>query len=239
MRYDNPQLREWLAGEYVLGTLPARARRRFERLMAADAELARMVGEWAERLRPLDAATPAEEPPARVWRAIEARIAGGAGAGEAGAVSSAPHPPWYNALALWRGLAIAAGAAAVALLLYIAAAPSRAPAPAVVAVLAGRGAVPGWVAVSGPRPGDVSIAAVAPASEPKPHAFELWSIVAGPPRSLGLLPLQTGESLVLHSTQLPPPGGVLAVSLEPPGGSATGLPTGPVLYQGKILLLPR
>jgi anti-sigma-K factor RskA len=36
--------------------------------------------------------------------------------------------------------------------------------------------------------------------------------------------------------QLPPPGGVLAVSLEPAGGSPTGLPTGPVLYQGKVLI---
>jgi anti-sigma-K factor RskA len=207
MRYDNPQLREWLAGEYVLGTLPARTRRRFERLMAADAELARMVGEWADRLRPLDEATPAEEPPARVWRAIEARITGADVA--AAAVSAPPHLPWYNAVGLWRSLAIAATAAAVGLALYIAAVPGRIPAPAVVAVLAGHGAAPGWVAVS------------------------------GPPRPLGLLPQQAGESLVLRSAQLPPPGGVLAVSLEPPGGSPTGTATGPVLYQGKILLLPR
>jgi anti-sigma-K factor RskA len=31
---------------------------------------------------------------------------------------------------------------------------------------------------------------------------------------------------------------VLAVSLEPPGGSPTGSPTGPVLYQGKVLTQP-
>ena len=30
-------------------------------------------------------------------------------------------------------------------------------------------------------------------------------------------------------------GTVLAVSLEPEGGSPTGLPTGPVLFQGKVL----
>jgi anti-sigma-K factor RskA len=34
--------------------------------------------------------------------------------------------------------------------------------------------------------------------------------------------------------QLPAPGAVLAVSLEPRGGS----PTGPVLYRGKILSRP-
>jgi anti-sigma-K factor RskA len=32
--------------------------------------------------------------------------------------------------------------------------------------------------------------------------------------------------------------GVLAVSLEPAGGSPTGSPTGPVLYQGRILAAP-
>jgi len=30
-------------------------------------------------------------------------------------------------------------------------------------------------------------------------------------------------------------GTVLAVSLEPQGGSPTGQPTGPVLFQGKVL----
>jgi anti-sigma-K factor RskA len=77
---------------------------------------------------------------------------------------------------------------------------------------------------------------VAPRPEPKPHAFELWDIAGGPPRPLGLLPQNLGRAVALPVTQLPPPGGVLAVSLEPPGGSPTGLPTGPVLYQGKVLI---
>ena len=33
------------------------------------------------------------------------------------------------------------------------------------------------------------------------------------------------------------PSAALAVSLEPPGGSPTGKPTGPVLYQGRLLAL--
>jgi anti-sigma-K factor RskA len=38
--------------------------------------------------------------------------------------------------------------------------------------------------------------------------------------------------------QLPAPGEVLAVSLEPSGGSPTAVPTGPVRYRGKILARP-
>jgi anti-sigma-K factor RskA len=229
MRYDNPQLRERLAGEYVLGTLPRRARQRFRRLMAADPELAGLVSDWARRLGPLDDATPAGEPPARVWRAIERRI-------ENAAAAPLSSLPWLGALALWRGLALGAAAAAAGLMLYIALFAGRATAPLVVAVLAGQGGAPGWVAVTGPRSGEVSFSAVAPQPEPKPHAFELWAIAGGPPRPLGLLPQNTGSAFALRLRQLPPPGGVLAVSLEPPGGSPTGLPTGPVLYQGKVLL---
>jgi anti-sigma-K factor RskA len=229
MRYDNPELRERLAGEYVLGTLPRRARQRFRRLMAADPELAELVGDWTRRLGPLDETTPAEEPPARVWRAIERRI---------GNAAAAPPPSlaWFGALRFWRGLALGAAAAAAGLVLYIALFAGRMPAPIVIAVLAGHGGAPGWVAVTGPRPGEVSFSAVTPQPEPTPHAFELWSIAGGPPRPLGLLPENLGSAVAMPLTQLPPPGGVLAVSLEPPGGSPSGSPTGPVLYQGKVLL---
>jgi anti-sigma-K factor RskA len=232
MRYDNAELRRQLAGEYVLGTLPHRARRRFERLMAADPGLAQLVGEWADRLGPLDDATPAAEPPERVWRAIESRLAG-----TVAIVPALPAAtPWVGALAFWRSLAFAAGAAAAGLVLYLALFAGRAPVPTVVALLSGRAGDIGWVAVTGPKSDEVSFSAVAPKPEPRPHAFELWGIAGGPPRPLGLLPQNSGSAAVFGAAQLPPPGGVLAVSLEPAGGSPTGLPTGPVLYQGKVLI---
>jgi anti-sigma-K factor RskA len=235
MMYDRPELREQLAGDYVLGTMPRRARRRFERLMAADPGLARLVGEWADRLGPLDDAIPGEVPPARVWAAIADRIAGSSPA--------TPKPPashpWFGALVFWRALAVAAGAAAAGLLIYVALFAGRTPAPFVVAVLAGHGGTPGWVAVIGPKPDVVSLSAVAPQPEAKPHAFELWGIIGGAPRPLGLLPQTPGNAVTVRLAQLPPPGGVLAVSIEPPGGSPTGLPTGPVLYQGKVLTRSR
>ena len=46
MKYDDPELRERLAAEYVLGTMPSRSRRRFERLMAGDPALARIAAAW-------------------------------------------------------------------------------------------------------------------------------------------------------------------------------------------------
>ena len=231
MRYDSPELRERLAAEYVIGTMPGRSRRRFERLMADDPALARMVGDWADRLSPLDMVIPAEEPPAHVWRAIERRIGG-----EVAASPTSSLHQWLNSLAFWRGLALAGGLATAALALFLTVAPRTLP-PTVVAILAGHGGDAGWVAVSGPKAGEVIFSAVAPKAESKPHDFELWGIAAGgPPRPLGLLPERPGGTVTLPMTELPPPGGVLAVSFEPPGGSPTGSPTGPVLYQGKVLI---
>ena len=229
MRYDNPQLRDRLAAEYVLGTLPSRARRRFERLMAVDPALARIAGDWAERLSALDLATPAEEPPFHVWSAIERRI------GVVPTASPSAWRRWFDSLVFWRGLGLAGSLATAALALYLALVP-RPIAPAVVAVLAGHGGAAGWVAIAGPKLGEVSFSAVAPEAPAKPHDFELWSIAGGPPRPLGLLPQRPGGAVALPAARLPAPGYVLAVSLEPPGGSPTGSPTGPVLYQGKVLI---
>jgi anti-sigma-K factor RskA len=131
---------------------------------------------------------------------------------------------------LWRGLALAGSLATAVLAVWLAVFP-RPIAPTVVAVLAGHGGAPGWVAVAGPKTGEVSFSAVEPPAENQPHAFELWGIAGGPPHSLGLLPQHSGDAVTLRAAQLPPPSGVIAVSLEPPGGS----PTGPVLFQGKVL----
>ena len=50
MRYHDPTLISLLAGEYVLGTLTGRARRRFDRLLAGRADARVAVAEWEGRL---------------------------------------------------------------------------------------------------------------------------------------------------------------------------------------------
>ncbi|MGH7038714.1 MAG: anti-sigma factor [Stellaceae bacterium] len=234
MRYDNPDLRELLAAEYVLGTMPHRARLRFEQVMTQDPALAELVGAWAERFSAIDRATLAEEPPARVWRAVEARIAapGAPAQPVAGLVQ-----PLRAALRLWRGFAVAASAVAAALIIYIAVsltgpAPQM---PRVIAVLTDRSGAPSWITTAGPQRGEIAVAALRPITSGAGHSLELWGITAGKPRPLGLLRPQPGQPTVLSAKGLPASGGVLAVSLEPPGGSPTGLPTGAVLFQGKVI----
>lgn len=234
MRYDDPELRELLAAEYVLGTMPRLSRRRFEGLMEEDPALARLVGDWAERFSAIDRATPAEEPPARVWRAIDARIAPNPAAD---ARAMVPMPSLRAAVRFWRGLAIAASGVAAALIFYLATvlAPVAPPAPKVIAVLADPNGEPGWIATAGPRGGEITVAALRPQQAGNDRSFELWRIAGGTPRPLGLLQPRPDQTTVLSAKDLPAPGDVLAVSLEPAGGSPTGLPTGPVLSQGKVI----
>jgi quercetin dioxygenase-like cupin family protein len=77
MRYDNPELRDMLASEYVLGTLTGAARRRFERLVRDDTDLAGVVQEWERRLNLLNAELAPIMPPAGLKSAIEQRIGQG------------------------------------------------------------------------------------------------------------------------------------------------------------------
>src|SRR5688572_31135677 len=76
--YKNPQLRDRLAAEYVLGTLRGRARERFDALLRSDYELRRTVATWEARLSPLAAAAGEIAPPARVWQSIARQISGSA-----------------------------------------------------------------------------------------------------------------------------------------------------------------
>ena len=143
----------------------------------------------------------------------------------------------HAALRFWRGFAITASTVTAALIAYIAAslvtpAPQM---PHVNAVLAARSGEPCWLATDGPRDGELAVAELRPRQGGAGHSFELWGIVHGKPHPLGLLRPQPGQWTVLTARDLPAPGGVLEVSLEPAGGSPTGLLTGAILHQGKVL----
>jgi anti-sigma-K factor RskA len=70
------------------------------------------------------------------------------------------------------------------------------------------------------------------------QVYELWALPRDgkPPVSLGLLPRQGDIARPLTDRQSAAllAAGKLAVSIEPPGGSPTGAPTGPVVMVGVI-----
>ena len=76
MNYDDPELLDLLAAEYVFGSLSSRVRRRFERLRQRLPAAQRAVLDWERRLMPLSSSVPSERPPAQVWDAIDVRTGG-------------------------------------------------------------------------------------------------------------------------------------------------------------------
>ena len=77
MNYDDPELLDRLAAEYVFGPMSSRARRRFERLRQQLPAAEKAALDWERRLMSLSGSVPSERPPARVWNAIDERTGGG------------------------------------------------------------------------------------------------------------------------------------------------------------------
>ena len=231
MDYRTPERLDALAAQYVLGTLPARARARFARLAQADPVVAAAIRSWEDRLSPLAEGMPPVNPPARVWSAILARI------GRIGSPGAAGGSALWAMVSLWRGLALTGFATAVALALVLLSPPLERPEATLVVVLAGQDAKPALVASAGRDRRLLTVKAVTPLSPGADRSLQLWALPAsGSPRSLGLVPASGVAQIALPvdagtALQDIP---ALAVSLEPRGGSPTGLPTGPVLYTGPI-----
>lgn len=230
MNYRTPQLIDKLAGEYVLGTLRGLARKRFERLAADDATIRLHIREWEERLMALSNSLPDVEPPARVWRAIEARI-------RAEAKRQPQATRWLN---WWRPLALGMAGISAALMVYIGAgitptAPAR---DSYIVVLNSDKMKPVMLAKADALTGEIQIRVLASQTLASDKALELWGLPkAGKPRSYGLLPASGVVKLKFDKPvdQVLQDIAALAVSLEPQGGSPTGQPTGPVLYSGELI----
>jgi anti-sigma-K factor RskA len=227
---NKPELRERLAAEYALGTLRGPARARLRRWMREDAALARAVAEWEARLSPLAEAVRPVRAPARVWSEIEMRL--GARPASAG---------WWDSVAFWRPFGLLASGAMAALLAVVTLLPAVKPPPvepapaAYIAVLSDpKTQRPVLVATAARHDARLSVRTLDPTILVSGRSLELWAVPRqGGPKSLGLLDAEHATlKLVGDADRVLGEVPLLAVSLEPRGGSPTGAPTGPVLYSG-------
>jgi anti-sigma-K factor RskA len=230
MRDDQPGDRsdDTRAAEYVLGVLSVDERREIQRRLATDSALRAEVEDWEDRLAPLMSEVSAVEPPSQIWRGIEERIS----------VAGQPQlrQRRWESLVFWRSVAFGAAAlaaASLAALVYVGTvAPSVRPMVANVA-----GAQSNFIAAIDPASRRLTII---PSSVAKveQHSLQLWLIASGgKPQSLGLIESATPVHVTLPPQVVVAADAMLAVSLEPPGGSPTGQPTGPVIASGKITSL--
>lgn len=216
-----------LAAEYCLGVLPGPEQARLARRVETDPAFARRVAAWEDRLTPLAEDFAPETPPPRVKQALDRRLFGQTTPAQSGLWSS---------LAFWRGIAAVATAAFVLAL----ALPVMQPASTgnrLVASLAAEGSLVTYLVVYDPATGEVSLAHVT--GEPvEGRDFQLW-VARGSeaPVSLGVIPAaqSTRVEIAAQIQELMTSAAHMAISLEPPGGSPTGQPTGPVLAVGDLL----
>lgn len=221
-----------LAAEYVLGVLDADERQIASRRIDAENDFARLVDGWAVSFSPLAAAYPEIEPPASVKTAVDRRLFASA------ASVTAPTQPrgLWSSLAFWRGLAAAAVAA---LAIYIAVPilnPPVEPQARLVASLAAEGSDVKYLAVYDAAHHEVGLSHVS-GERTSGKDFELWMIEGkNPPVSMGVIPAGATAHIIVSpaAQQKLAQGAVLAVSLEPAGGSPTGQPTGPVVAAGDL-----
>ena len=221
------------AAEYVLGVLGAHERRAVEQRIAREPAFAREVAFWEERLGGLAQGIGPVIPPADAWARIEAGLDRASGAKSQSGL--------WQSLTFWRGLALGASAlaaACLAALVYLAEAPTLR--PPLVAKLDESSGKSGFFAAANPADGSLTIVPAALLTAQEQHALELWVIPAGgKPHSLGLI--DPGRPVkVIVPPELRPhvtADSVLAISVEPLGGSPTGQPTGPVIANGKLAAL--
>jgi anti-sigma-K factor RskA len=227
-----PQERDELeqqASEYALGTLAGAERVRFESALAEHVWLQQRVEDWCRRLAPLAEAVAPVAPSPAVWTAIERRIAQ-----DRSVARDAAAPSLWDRIAFWRWSAIGATALAALLLIFMAT-DARRPVEEHIAVLTNQQGSPAVVVAADVRQRAMTVRALADA--PAGHTHELWIIAGdGKPRSLGTIAAAGTARLQLPAEVGPAlANATLAVSLEPAGGSPTGLPTGPVLYSGRVV----
>jgi anti-sigma-K factor RskA len=220
---------DMLAAELALGVLDGAERLTAHRRAAREPAFAAMVAAWEERLTPWAAEIAEAAPSPRVWDAIAAALP---------AAPAQKQGLWQN-LAFWRGLTLAAGALAAAwigALIYLGNAPQ--PQQPLFAAIDG-GGHHHFVATLDKNSGSIAVVPAAYSADAT-RVPELWLIPSdGKPRPLGLLHADRAVTLTLSRDMLAQAvsNAVLAVSLEPPGGSPTGAPTGPVIATGKLTLL--
>jgi anti-sigma-K factor RskA len=228
---SDPAERDALAGEYVLGTLDARRAAEVAASIERDPALAAAVAAWEARLAPLTVLAVPEAPPPALWSRIESTLG-------RGAVPVPVRPRLGVGLAIWRGWALGASAVAAGLALFLVARPpAPEPAPRLMTVLLTDRDAPAWLVEAEGNALRLAAVGAQPAT-PDERVRQLWALPQGAtaPTSLGLLPREAGRFTVQPQALgiTPHPGMLVEITLEPPGGSPTGRPTGPILFIGRL-----
>ena len=224
---------DFAAAEYALGTLDASEWATLAARRLREPDLDEAILAWEARLAPLAEAVPEIEPPRDLLPAIEARIRG--------ASSDAPGNGTIveleRSIRRWRAMAIAASLFAGVLAIgFVARETSRRSAPhEYVAILQKDAASPAFAVTVNLDKQELTVRPVA-AQAPPGKSYELWLIDSKlGARSLGVIgDAPRGANLSAYDPTVVADA-TYAVTVEPPGGSPTGQPSGAPVFVGKLI----
>jgi anti-sigma-K factor RskA len=227
---------DFAAAEYALGTLDPAERAVIAARRGREPDLDEAIRAWEARLAPLTEAADPIEPPRDLLPAIEARIRG--------ATPEAPGNPGVDALRRslirWRAAAVAASVIAGVLAAGFAVRETTREAlpHQYVAILQKDAASPAFAITVNLDSREFTVRPVA-ATAPPGKAYELWLIDPriGAPRSLGVIAADsaTRSANLAQYDRAVVADATYAVTVEPPGGSPTGQPSGPPVFVGKLI----
>jgi anti-sigma-K factor RskA len=221
-----------LAAEYVLGTLDAAERSAVAARRQREPVLDAAVRDWELRLAPLDAATVPVAPPPDLAERVARRIA----ALPAAVTGIADLADMRRRMERWRRMAFAASAVAASLLAVVGLRETlwQPETQRYVAVFAKDDVLPAFYFTIDLKTRELTIRPVGAERQPG-KTYQMWIAsdrLGRTPRSLGLI----DEALAptrKHLTDFEPDllqNATFGVSLEPAGGSPTGVPTSPALH---------
>ncbi|MCR0984353.1 anti-sigma factor [Roseomonas populi] len=219
---SDPEALDALAAEHVLGTLDAREAAEVARALPVNPALREAVAHWEARLAPLSDLARPEPPPAALWDRIEVSLADRAMPAPVRPIRVAP---------LWKAWAVGSTALAAGLAAFMLLRPAEP--PRMMTVLLTSRDQPAWVVET--EGGGLRLASLNPRPVESGRVQQLWALPPGAtaPISLGLVP-ESGQVSVAPGLVRPEPGMLIEITLEPPGGSPIGRPTGPILFIGNL-----
>jgi anti-sigma-K factor RskA len=223
-----------LAGEYVLGTLPAAQRQALERRLPVEPELQAAVDYWEARLLHLTDLVEPQTPSSRLWNRIQRTL--DESSRQAAPQASKQRSGWWNSLSLWRGFAGAGIAATLVLgVLLLSRVPPTPSSTWLVVLATPQDLAPGWVMQASNQSREIELIPLGVTELPPDKALQLWTKADSwqAPVSLGLV--KPGEPVRIRLDDLPPlqPNQLFELTLEQPTGSPTGKPTGPIQFIGR------
>ncbi len=238
-----------IAGEYVLGTLSHEEREAARERLKTDANFARLVREWEERLNPLSETQEPVAAPLGIWHKISHAL------DDQPVIASIPEVtetdvPQDNVAKLttsrnrWRAAFIGAMALAASFIglqatgVYLPFFPKPAAEGRFIAVLNPSGSTTGFVIRVDVGTKKLEIQRLANKA-PTGKDYELWVIepdkAAKSLNVVGRNAVQQVSYSNFDNTSTENQSLTFAITLEPEGGSPTGKATGPIVFSGQLI----